>query len=123
MDIEWALDGESNCLWIVQARPETVVSQRTDKQNGVLTSYTLNPNADTPLKIVVQGNSVGSTIGQGRARIITNIQSMKDFQAGEVLVTTKTDPGIYLYLFSLQYKCRLGTNYEEGFSYHYQFWW
>jgi len=92
MDIEWALDGESNCLWIVQARPETVVSQRTDKQNGVLASYTLNPNADTPLKIVVQGNSVGSTIGQGRARIITNIQSMKDFQAGEVLVTTKTDP-------------------------------
>ena len=58
MDIEWALDGESNRLWIVQARPETVVSQRTDKQNGVLTSYTLNPNADTPLKVVVQGNSV-----------------------------------------------------------------
>ena len=109
MDIEWALDGESKSLWIVQARPETVVSQRTAKQNNNITAYTLKPAADTPLKLVVQGNSVGSTIGQGKARIITDLQSMKDFQAGEVLVTTKTDPGIFftslfdLTLFSFLY--------------------
>lgn len=92
MDIEWALDGESQQLYIVQARPETIISQRTAKQNSTITTYKLEPSPDKPLKVIVQGNSVGNSIGEGRARVITNLQSMKDFQVGDVLVTTKTDP-------------------------------
>jgi len=85
MDIEWAKDGETGKLFIVQARGETVKSQA--KVNTIET-YTLQQKG----KVLVTGLSVGQKIGQGKARIINSPKDMKDFKAGEVLVTRITDP-------------------------------
>ena len=87
MDIEWAKDGETNDLFIVQARPETIHSQ---KIGNVLKTYKLNskPIAE-PLLI---GRAVGEMIGQGAVRTIVDLRKLDEFQEGEVLVTTRTDP-------------------------------
>jgi pyruvate,water dikinase len=85
MDIEWAKDGLSGELFIVQARPETVQSQ---KQANVLCSYHLQGQGP----ILVRGRAVGEMIGQGKARVILDAHNLDQFQAGEVLVTDKTDP-------------------------------
>lgn len=85
MDIEWAKDGITNELFIVQARPETVQSQRVQH---VLKSYELNEKSD----ILVKGRAVGSMIGQGKVRVILDIHNIDQFQPGEVLVTNRTDP-------------------------------
>jgi pyruvate,water dikinase len=85
MDIEWAKDGLTNELFIVQARPETVQSQ---KSGSVLRNYKLKGTGN----VLVKGRSVGEMIGQGKARIILDAHRIDDFQAGEVLVTNKTDP-------------------------------
>jgi pyruvate,water dikinase len=90
MDMEWALDGETNTLFIVQARPETIISQRSTEQNNVLTTYRLINTS--PLQLLAKGNSVGSKAGQGVARVIKNVDDMKLFKQGEVLITNKTDP-------------------------------
>ncbi|QFS50679.1 phosphoenolpyruvate synthase [Nostoc sphaeroides] len=85
MDIEWAKDGITNELFIVQARPETVQSQKT---KNVLRSYHLQEKAE----ILITGRSVGETIGQGKARVILNVHHLEQFQPGEVLITNRTDP-------------------------------
>ncbi|PSB17818.1 phosphoenolpyruvate synthase [Phormidesmis priestleyi ULC007] len=87
MDIEWAKDGESGDLFIVQARPETIHSQ---KIGNVLKTYKLNrkPSAK-PLLI---GRAVGEMIGQGKVRTIVDLRKLDEFQVGDVLVTTRTDP-------------------------------
>lgn len=85
MDLEWAKDGENGKLYIVQARPETVESQRDPY---VLEEYLLEQTG----KVIVTGASVGAKIGQGKARIIKNVNELKDFQKGEVLVADITDP-------------------------------
>ncbi|MBD2461468.1 phosphoenolpyruvate synthase [Oscillatoria sp. FACHB-1407] len=85
MDIEWAKDGLTNQLFIVQARPETVQSQ---KSGSVLKSYKLNGTSD----VVVTGRAVGEMIGQGSARVILDVHKITEFRAGEVLITNKTDP-------------------------------
>jgi len=85
MDIEWAKDGQTGKLFIVQARSETVKSQ--DKITAIET-YNLQKKGD----VLVQGVSVGQKIGQGKAHIITSPKQMKDFKAGEVLITRITDP-------------------------------
>ena len=85
MDIEWAKDGNSGELFILQARPETVQSV---KRVDVLRVYRLE-EAGVP---VVVGKSVGEMIGQGKARIIADPRHMERFHEGEVLVTDKTDP-------------------------------
>lgn len=85
MDIEWAKDGLTGELFIVQARPETVQSQKSAR---ILKSYKLKEQS----AIVVTGRSVGSSIGQGRARVILDTNEINLFQAGEVLVTQRTDP-------------------------------
>ena len=85
MDMEWAKDGLDGSLYIVQARPETVISQ----QNAfVLEQYTLQ-NAPKPL---VTGHAVGSKIATGVARIVNNLTELKDFQPGDVLVADLTTP-------------------------------
>lgn len=89
MDIEWALDGETNTLFVVQARPETIISQLTEKQNHTLITYHVNAGT---ARVVAKGSSVGSSVGQGTARIIRTAHDMKHFREGEVLVTDKTDP-------------------------------
>lgn len=85
MDIEWAKDGLTNELFIVQARPETVQSQ---KSGSVLRNYKLQGTSD----ILVTGRAVGEMIGQGKARVILDVHKIDQFKAGEVLVTNKTDP-------------------------------
>ncbi len=87
MDIEWAKDGETGEMFVVQARPETVHSQRTD---NVLKTYRLTPPpTEAPL---LTGRAVGEMIGQGTVRVITEVRNLDEFQPGEVLVTTRTDP-------------------------------
>lgn len=86
MDIEWAKDGLSGELFIVQARPETVMSQ---ENVNVLREYVL---LEKHPKLLVAGVSVGKKIGQGKARVITDIKKIGEFRAGEVLVTGMTNP-------------------------------
>ena len=85
MDMEWAKDGLDGCLYIVQARPETVVSQLSGM---VLEQYSLKANVQP----IVTGHSVGSKIATGTARIITNLSQLQQFKAGDVLVADVTTP-------------------------------
>jgi len=85
MDIEWAKDGESGELFIVQARPETVHSARTGAWQEI---FTLEARGE----VLSQGKAVGAKVGAGRARIIMEAAHMHDLQPGEVLVTDITDP-------------------------------
>ena len=85
MDMEWAKDGIDGKIYIVQARPETVVSQL----NGMsLEQYTLTQQATA----LVTGHAVGSKIAIGRARIIDSVEHLNQFKAGEVLVADMTTP-------------------------------
>jgi pyruvate,water dikinase len=85
MDMEWAKDGVTNKLFIVQARPETVHSQHDVTK---LKEYTLAKTG----KVVVQGKAVGELIGQGAAAIIKDVKDISQFKKGQVLVTEMTDP-------------------------------
>ena len=85
MDMEWAKDGLTGELFIVQARPETVQSLKT---RDTLETYRLKEKG----KVLVTGRSVGEKIGHGPVRVIRNVQQIHEFKSGEVLVTDKTDP-------------------------------
>ncbi|MBW3023071.1 phosphoenolpyruvate synthase, partial [Candidatus Woesearchaeota archaeon] len=85
MDMEWAKDGKTAELFIVQARPETVQSQ---KNRNVLEEYKLKEKG----KLVCQGKSVGEKIGQGESNIIKDVKEISKFKKGQVLVTEMTDP-------------------------------
>lgn len=85
MDMEWAKDGQTGELFIVQARPETVVSQ---KNNNVLETYVLKQKGN----LIVKGKSVGEKIGSGEANVIKNVHDIGKFKKGQVLVTEMTDP-------------------------------
>lgn len=85
MDVEWALDGKTGELYILQARPETVqVSRDTEK----IKEY-IRREEGTPL---VRGLSVGNKIVTGTARIIADVRDMHALEPGEILVTEMTDP-------------------------------
>ncbi len=102
MDMEWAKDGITNELFIVQARPETVQSQ---KQQNTLRSYKfiekdkgtrrqgdkVNISSPSPT-LLTTGRAVGEAISNGKARVIVDISKIEQFQAGEILVTDRTDP-------------------------------
>jgi pyruvate,water dikinase len=85
MDIEWAQDGESGELFIVQARPETVQSRKTVE---MLKSYTLTDEG----KPIVTGLSIGDSIVTGRVCLIKNVEDIAQFIPGSILVTEMTDP-------------------------------
>ena len=85
MDIEWAKDGQTGELFIVQARPETVHSL---KDLTVLRKYVLKEKGE----VLVQGQSVGELIGQGPVQVIKSASMIHSFRKGEVLVTDMTDP-------------------------------
>lgn len=85
MDIEWAKDGRTGELFIVQARPETVQSR---KATDVAESFRLEQRGP----VLVRGRSVGERIAAGPVRVIQHAQFLEQFQPGEVLVTDKTDP-------------------------------
>ena len=90
MDIEWAKDGDgvqvgTGKLFIVQARPETVHSQTSKK---TMETYILKEKGE----VIVEGQAVGTKIGQGIARVIKDTAHIGQFKKGEVLVTDMTDP-------------------------------
>ena len=85
MDIEWALDGDDDKLYIVQARPETVKS-RSDV--STMERYLLKQSG----KVLVEGRAIGQRIGAGPVRIVSNIREMEKVRDGDVLVTDMTDP-------------------------------
>ena len=84
-DIEWAKDGKTGELYIVQARPETV---KANNDKNFIETYILNKKG----KVLLTGTSVGQKIGAGKVRVIDNPKQMKLFKKGEVLVTRITDP-------------------------------
>ncbi|MBW2983223.1 phosphoenolpyruvate synthase [Candidatus Woesearchaeota archaeon] len=86
MDMEWAKDGLSGELFIVQARPETVQSV---KDKTKLHTYVRKGEGKSKLAI---GKSVGSLIGNGKARVLKDVHGIHDFKKGEVLITEMTDP-------------------------------
>jgi pyruvate,water dikinase len=85
MDLEWAKDGKSGELYIVQARPETVESL---KDPDVIETHVLKRRG----KVLASGRSVGSKIAFGRVRVISAAEHMDLFRDGEILVTDRTDP-------------------------------
>ena len=85
MDMEWAKDGLDGQLYMVQARPETVESQKKD---NILRIYHLRGRS----KILTQGRAVGTRIGAGKARIISDVNHLSEFRPGEVLVADTTTP-------------------------------
>ncbi len=85
MDIEWAKDGVTGELFIVQARPETIHSS---KDKNVLVEYKLKERRN----VLIKGIAVGSKIGAGEVRVLKDARNINDFKEGEVLVTEITDP-------------------------------
>ena len=85
MDIEFALDGRTNELFITQARPETVQSQ---KDWQIIENYKLEKKG----KIITEGQSVGNKIGAGIVNRILDVKDISTFKKGDVLVTDMTDP-------------------------------
>ena len=85
MDIEWAKDGLDGCLYIVQARPETVASQRSVAR---LETFVLEDHGE----LLAAGRSVGDRIATGPARLVENLGQLRDFRPGEVLVADLTTP-------------------------------
>lgn len=85
MDIEWAKDGQSGELFIVQARPETVESA---KSLGFLETYYLDGTG----QVLATGKSVGSKIGNGKARTIKDVAHLSLFEPGEILIADTTTP-------------------------------
>ena len=88
MDMEWAKDGKTGELFIVQARPETVQSQRALQSKSTIDTYFLTKRG----KILLEGRSVGEKIASGPVRVIKNTQDLGLLKPGEILVTDKTDP-------------------------------
>jgi len=87
MDIEWAKDGTTGELFILQARPETVHSAESTKIAAEV--YRLKVKGGTPLLV---GQAVGEKIGAGPVRVITDVRKLQEVQAGEVLAAENTDP-------------------------------
>ncbi len=85
MDMEWAKDGNTGELFLVQARPETVQSRR---EIAKFVEYRLKSKG----KLLVKGHSVGNKIGKGKVRVIKEPSERHLLEQGEVLVTEKTDP-------------------------------
>jgi pyruvate,water dikinase len=92
MDVEWAIDGLSKELFIVQARPETIHSQ---KNHRLVTEYKIDDESRAE-KIIAKGISVGDKIASGKVNILFSLDKRvaegNEFSAGDVLVTDMTDP-------------------------------
>jgi pyruvate,water dikinase len=85
MDIEWGKDGVDGLLYILQARPETVKSRQS---GSTLTRFRMGERGP----VIVEGRAIGQKIGAGAVRVLTDAESMHEFQSGEVLVADMTDP-------------------------------
>ena len=93
IDIEWALDGEDNKIYILQARPETIHSNHAQNENQLqMSKYVLIDNSDGERTIVVSGVAVGDKISSGKIKILQNMSEYKLFNEGDILVTDMTTP-------------------------------
>ncbi len=88
MDIEWGKDGLDGKLYVLQARPETVQSRRT----GATERFSIESSVTKGADVVVEGRAIGQKIGAGAVRVLSSVDQMHEFQAGEVLVADMTDP-------------------------------
>ncbi|WP_139983738.1 phosphoenolpyruvate synthase [Nocardioides litoris] len=88
MDIEWGKDGVDGQLYVLQARPETVQSRRT----GALERFSIDKTVTKDATVLVEGRAIGQKIGAGPVRVLSSVEQMSDFVAGEVLVADMTDP-------------------------------
>jgi pyruvate,water dikinase len=86
MDIEWAKDGPEGEIYILQARPETVISHRRE---AMLRSWQLEPHQAEP---IVSGQAIGASVSSGVVRVIRDPKQIDRFRPGDVLVTVRTDP-------------------------------
>ncbi len=86
MDMEWAKDGVSGELFLVQARPETVESQKN--KTDFLEAYTL----DEKSRVLLRGKAVGQRIASGKIHVIRDLRHIRDFKPGEILVAETTTP-------------------------------
>jgi pyruvate,water dikinase len=86
MDVEWARDGQTGELFILQARPETV--HALARKTTTLEVFQLKEKGT----VLLRGRSVGQKIGSGPVRIVKDVEGLQDFRPGEVLVTDMTDP-------------------------------
>jgi pyruvate,water dikinase len=84
-DMEWAKDGKTGELFIVQSRPETVHSIEKKKEYK-------DYKVETNKKPILEGIAIGDKIGKGKVRVINDVKKMSEFKEGEVLVTKMTDP-------------------------------
>ena len=84
-DIEWAKDGKTNQLFIVQSRPETVHALKKER---VYEEYEIK----TTKKPILTGIAIGNKVGQGRVHVILDVSKIGEFKKGEILVTKMTDP-------------------------------
>ena len=84
-DIEWAKDGKTGKLFIVQSRPETIYNAQ---KGNIYEEYEVK----TAKKPILIGTAVGNKIGQGKVRIIQNVSRISEFEKGDILVTRMTDP-------------------------------
>jgi pyruvate,water dikinase len=89
MDIEWAKDGKTGNLYIVQARPETIHSSK--KEESSIETYLINEESKKG-KLLLNGHAVGSKIGSGIVNVIETPEQIIQFKPGEVLVTDMTNP-------------------------------
>jgi pyruvate,water dikinase len=86
MDIEWAQDGETKELFILQARPETIHSRAVSYRRY----YFVDKKED--FEVLARGRPVGTRIGHGEAKLLMSIRQIDQFEEGQVLVTRMTDP-------------------------------
>ncbi len=87
MDIEWAVDGESNEMYIVQARPETVHSSKEEKKK--FKKYDVHTNGHNP---IMTGIGIGDKVAAGKARILQSPEEADKIEEGDVLITEITNP-------------------------------
>ncbi|MGO1419070.1 MAG: phosphoenolpyruvate synthase [Candidatus Corynebacterium faecigallinarum] len=94
MDIEWGRDGLDGQLYILQARPETVVFRRGAGEDGgqVLTRFEIDRAGADAAEVIAEGRSIGQRIGAGPVRVLRSIKDMDRMQTGDVLVAEITDP-------------------------------
>jgi pyruvate, water dikinase len=86
MDVEWALDGTDGLLYILQARPETVETQR--RGATVVSRYRVGEHGP----VLIEGRAIGQRIGAGRVRVLRSAKEMASLESGDVLVADMTDP-------------------------------
>jgi len=90
MDVEWAKDGVTGELYIVQARPETVHSR---KDHSKITVYKITePPEERQKKLLVSGIAVGRKVAEGKVKVLMSLEEAQRFEEGDILVTDMTDP-------------------------------